>query len=228
MVLKKFLNQAFHPDKTSSKHVFALFSFIFVLWGIYRHFPEACPLWVEELILKPLIWVGPTFWLVKKIEKKKLTSLGLTKKNLLPSIYWGIGLGFVFAFEGLLTNIFKYRGLHLVALDYAPLAFLGVLAISFVTAFSEEIVFRGYIFSRLWRLWKTEWLANLATSFLFALIYLPVAIFVLGYQPVVMLAYLGFVFVYGFASAFVFARTGNIISSILLHAFWSWPIILFR
>ena len=67
-------------------------------------------------------------------------------------------------------------------------------ALSFVTGLTEETVFRGYIFSRLSRLWKNEWLANLASSFLFALIYLPVAIFVLGYQPTVMLVYLLFVF----------------------------------
>jgi len=43
-----------------------------------------------------------------------------------------------------------------------------------------------------------------------------------------MLAYLFFVFVFGFGSAFVFGRSRNLASSILLHVFWSWPIILFR
>jgi membrane protease YdiL (CAAX protease family) len=139
-----------------------------------------------------------------------------------------VGLGIVFAFEGLLTNIFKYRGLNLVSLDYGAGEFLGLLLLSFVTAFSEESVFRGYIFNRLWLIWKSEWLANIVSAFLFVLIHLPVGVFVLGYTPLVMLGYLFFVFVYGFGAAFVFARTGNLISSILLHVFWSWPIILFR
>lgn len=228
MILPKFFNRIFQRDKPSARHVLALFSFIFVLWAIYRYFPEILPTWVEELILKPIVWLGPTFWLVRKIEKEKFASLGLTKKNLFKSLYWGVGLGIVFALEGFLTNIFKYRGLHLVSLDYTPLAFLGVLGLSFVTAFSEETVFRGYIFTRLWRIWKSEWLANIISAFLFTLIYLPVGVFVLGYRPMVMLVYLLFVFIYGFASAFVFARTENIVSSILLHVFWSWPIILFR
>jgi membrane protease YdiL (CAAX protease family) len=228
MFFKKLTDRFFHRGRLSIRHVLALFSFIFVAWGLYRYFPEITPLWVEELILKPLLWVVPTLWLVKKIEGESWASLGLVKKNLKPSIYWGIGLGFVFALEGLLTNIFKYRGLNLVTLDYSPLAFLGLMAISFVTAFSEELVFRGYIFTRLSRILKNEWLAVFISAIFFALIYLPVVVFVLSYQPVVMLAYLLFVFIYGFASAFVFARTGNLMASILLHIFWSWPIILFR
>lgn len=228
MIFQKLFSRIFHRHKLSLKHVLFLFSLIFVVWALYRYFPEILPSWAETLIVKPLIWLGPTFWLVRSIEKEKLSSLGFTTKNLSRALYWGIGLGMVFAIEGFLTNLLKYRGLSLVSLDYGSWGFLGSLGLSFVTALSEETVFRGYIFTRLKRLWKTEWLANIASAFLFTLVYLPVTVFVLGYRPTVMLAYLFFIFIYGFASAFAFARTENIISSILLHVFWSWPIILFR
>ena len=228
MIFQKLFNRIFHPERLSIKHVFALFSFVFVLWAFYRYFPEILPTWAEELILKPLVWLVPTYWLVRAVGKEKLASLGFTKKNLVKALYWGIGLGIVFAVEGLLTNIIKYRGLSLISLDYTSFGFLGLLALSFVTGLSEETVFRGYIFTRLWRIWENEWLANLTSSFLFTLIYLPVGVFVLGYRPMVMLVYLFFVFIYGFASAFAFGRTKNILTSILLHVFWSWPIVLFR
>lgn len=223
MILDKILKK----ETLSVKHVLALFSFIFIFWAFYRYFPEP-PAWVSELILKPIVWLLPTFWLVRKIEKQPLTSLGLTKKNLFPAAYWGIGLGLVFALEGLLTHILKYRGFQLISLERSFGQFLGLVLISFATAFSEELVFRGYIFNRLWQIWKKEWLANIVTAFLFVLIHLPIGIFVLGYRPLTMIAYLFFVFAFGFGSAFVFARSGNLIASILLHVFWSWPIILFR
>lgn len=218
----------FRNRKLSLKHVFALFSYIFVVWAIYRYFPEMLPVWVEEVILKPLAWLIPTFWLVKKIEKLPLASLGLTKINLFPSIYWGIGLGIVFSLEGVLTNMLKYGGLNLEVLQYTPLAFLGAITLSFVTAFSEELVFRGYIFNRLNQIWKKELLANIVSAFLFVLIHLPIGIFVLGYTPAVMMVFLFLVLIFGIGSAFVFARTGNIVSSILLHVLWSWPIVLFK
>jgi len=222
------LNKIFHRQKLSLKHVFALFSFIFIVWSFYRYLPQILPLWAEELILKPLVWLLPAFWLVRKIERQPLSSLGLTKKKLFPSLYWGIGLGLVFALEGLLTNIVKYKGLNLISLGYSSATFLGLLAISLVTAFTEETVFRGYLFHRLWQIWQKEWLANIVSSFLFVLIHLPIGVFVLGYNPMVMLAYLFFVFIFAFGSAFVFGRTQNLLASILLHVFWSWPIVLFR
>lgn len=222
------VNKKTRRTELSSKHVFALFSFIFVIWAVYRYFPEMLPTWVEEIILKPIVWLLPTFWLVKKIEKEKLSSLGYVQKNLFPSLYWGIGFGLVFAIEGFLANILKYGELRLISPEFTPLIFLSSLFISFWTAFSEETVFRGYIFTRLWRNWKNEWLANFVSAFLFVLIHLPVGIFVLGYTPLVMMIYLLFVFIFAIGSAFVFARTKNIASSILLHVFWSWPIILFR
>lgn len=224
----KIFDKIFHRQKLSLKHVFALFSFIFVIWSFYRYLPGILPLWMEELILKPLIWLVPMFWLVRKIERQSFSSLGFTKKKLFPSLYWGIGLGLVFALEGLLTNIVKYRGLNLVSLNYPVSGFIALFFISLATAFSEETVFRGYIFNRLWQIWNQEWLANIISSFLFVLIHLPIGIFVLGYTPLVMLAYLFFVFIFAFGSAFVFGRTRNVASSILLHIFWSWPIVLFR
>ena len=226
--LVKILNRFFHQQKFSLKHVFALISFIFVIWSLYRYLPQILPLWAEELILKPLVWLLPTFLLVRKIEKQPFSSLGFNNKKIFPAIYWGIGLGLVFAFEGLLTNILKYKGLNLVPLDYSPLAFLGIFSLSLVTAFSEETVFRGYLFNRLWQVWKNEGLANIVSSFLFTLVHLPMGLFVLSYSPLVLFVYLFFVFIFAFGSAFVFGRTKNIISSILLHLFWSWPIVLFR
>lgn len=227
-ILEKIFARFFPKEEYSKKHVFFLFSFIFVIWAIYRYFPEILPSWVEELILKPAIWLTPTFLLVKRVEKKPLSSLGFTTLNLFPSLYWGIGLGMVFALEGLLANIIKYSGLDFGLQQQTPLSFFGALFLSFATAFSEETVFRGYIFSRLWKIWQNEGWANFVSSLLFTLIHLPVAVFVLGYTPQVMLVYLLFVFIYGLGAAFVFARTGNIVSSILLHVFWSWPIILFK
>lgn len=226
--VKKLVEKLLHKEELSPKHVFSLFSFIFVLWVAYRYFPEILPAWIEELILKPIIWLIPTFWMVTHIEKKALSSLGISSANLFPSLYWGIGLGLVFALEGLLVNILKYGGLLTGPTQYTMWSFVGAIFLSFATACSEEIVFRGYIFNRLWQIWKKEGLANIVSAFLFVLIHLPVGVFVLGYTPSAMLVFLFLVFVFGFGSAFVFARTGNIFSSILLHVFWSWPIILFK
>jgi len=228
MIFGEIFNRFLRKKELSLKHVFGLFSFIFVIWATYRYFPGILPGWVEEVILKPIVWLVPTFFIVREVERQPLSSLGWTSKNLFPSLYWGIGLGMVFVLEGVATNIIKYSGLNFGALQVSPQTFLGAFFLSFATAVSEETVFRGYIFNRLFKIWKKEWLANFASSALFSFIHLPIAVFGLGYTPTVMLIYLFLVLIYGFGAAFVFARTENIVSCILLHVFWSWPVILFK
>jgi len=207
--------------------VFSYFSFLLLGWGLYRllfRLPES----IEETILKPIFWLGSLFWVIKYRDKKPFSSLGISTKGLFRSLYLGLGLGFLFAFEGVAVNWVKYGGLSFSPLDYSLKNLLGLFLISVITAISEELVFRGFIFNRLLEVWKKEWFTNLVVSFLFALVHLPVTIFVLRYDFGQVLTYAFIVFVYSLGSGFVFARTKTITASVLLHVFWSWPLILFR
>jgi hypothetical protein len=47
------------------KNALLLFSYILVVWGFYRLFFQL-PSWVEEIILKPLLWIGPMLFLMGK------------------------------------------------------------------------------------------------------------------------------------------------------------------
>jgi membrane protease YdiL (CAAX protease family) len=214
-------------SKTELKRVTLLYTFIFLVWGFYRYLFRL-PDEIEELVLKPIIWLGPVVFLLWR-EKKSLDSIGWSAKNLFKSLYLGIGLGMLFALEGLLTNWLKYRSFSFVNLQYQSLSVLLVaMGISLATAISEESAFRGYIFNRLWQILKSEWAANLISSFGWALVHLPITYFVLHYSFEQMTTYLVLIFIFGVASALVFARTKTITASILLHVFWAWPIILFR
>ena len=210
------------------KRAIGLYTFIFIIWGFYR-FLFKLPEEIEELVLKPIVWLGPLFWLLWK-DKEDFASVGWSTKNLFKSLYLGIGLGILFAIEGLFAHTLKYGGVSFVQLSFlaTPVLFLVALGLSLATAISEETVFRGYLFNRLWKVLQNEWSANLLSSLAWALVHFPVTIFVFHYNFSQMLAFLFLTFVFGVGSAFVFARTGTITASILLHIFWGWPIILFR
>lgn len=208
------------------RQIIVLYAFILVFWGFYR-FLFKLPDEIEEAVLKPIFWLGPTLWLVHR-EGGGLASLGWTRKNLFKSLYIAIGLGIVFATLGFLANSVKYGGASFVALSGGAATLFAGLALSAVTAISEETTFRGFIFARLWKSLKNEWTANLITTIGWAAVHLPVTIFVLKLGLEQILLFLFLTSVFGFGSAFLFARTGNILSSVLLHIFWEWPIILFR
>ncbi len=210
---------------TVVKHVTIYSVYLFLIWAFYRflfQFPDQ----VEELVIKPILWLIPIFWLNAK-EDFSLSSLGITFKNLFPSIYLSLGLGAIFVLEAVLTNFFKYGRLNFAA-NIGNMPILSSLGISFATAFSEEVAFRGYIFGRLWFALKDEWAANVASSVVWTMVHIPIAFFVWKLSLASGILYLLLTAVFGIGSSFIFGRTKNIFGSILLHILWEWPIILFR
>ncbi|MDP3994907.1 MAG: CPBP family intramembrane metalloprotease [bacterium] len=211
--------------ETALKNATVFATYLLIVWGCYRLIFKL-PDEVEELFLKPIIWLVPLVFLLKK-EREGISSLGITLKNLFPAIYFSLGLGAIFALEAVVLNFAKY-GSFVFAANIGDKFILSSIGLSFVTAFSEEIAFRGYIFNRVWKALGNEWIANLATSMAWGLVHVPVAIFVFKLDFPAAVVYLLLTTLFGIGSAFVFARTKNIFGSILLHVLWEWPIILFR
>ena len=214
------------PKKeTAIKHSTILATFLLIVWGFYRIIFKL-PDNIEELIIKPIIWLVPVFYFVRK-EKLGLSSLGITTKNIFPAVYLSIFLGTLFALEGFLINYVKHEGFDFSA-NIGSLQLLPALGLSLATAISEEIAFRGFLFNRVWHALGHEWRANFITSIVWALIHVPIGIFWWELSAGAVVGYLILTTIFSIGSAFVFARTKNVTSSILLHVLWEWPIILFR
>lgn len=210
---------------TIIKHVTIYSVYLVLFWALYR-FLFKLPDQVEELVVKPIVWILPILWLSMR-EKLSLSLLGLTFKNLFPSIYLSFGLGAVFVIEAVLTNFLKYGHLNFAA-NIGSVPILASLGISFATAFSEELAFRGYIFGRFWFILKDEWAANVISSLIWTIVHVPIAFFIWKLDLVSGGLYLLLTAVFGMGSAFIFGRTKNIFGSVFLHVLWEWPIILFR
>lgn len=202
-----------------------LAAYLLIVWGFYRYlfkFPDE----IWELIIKPAIWLLPVFYFLYK-EKANFASLGITSRNFFPAVYFSLALGAFFVIEAVFINYLKYGGLSFAA-NIGEKPFLFSLLLSLGTATSEEITFRGYLFNRVWYALGSEWKANFVTSFIWALIHVPITFFVWKLIFSATLIYLLLVTLFGIGSAWVFARTRNVFSSIFLHVLWEWPIVLFR
>lgn len=207
------------------KNVTKYATFLFLFWGFYR-FLFKLPDQIEELIVKPLVWLVPVFYF-NNLEKLSIESLGFTFKNLFNSIYFAIGLGTLFVIEAVFTNFMKYGYFNFGA-NIGDLPVMVSLGLSFATAFTEEVSFRGYIFGRLLLIFKNEFKANLVQTILWILIHVPIAFFVWKLELTAGFIYLFLTGVFGFGSAYIYGKTKNIFGSIFLHVLWEWPIILFR
>src|SRR4030042_1643224 len=207
------------------KHATILSAYLIAIWGLYR-FLFKLPDEIEEVLIKPILWLIPTFYFVRK-EGLGLSSLGITLRKTFPTIYLSIGLGILFLIEALFINYFKYGHLSFGA-NIGQKTFFVALALSFATAISEEVTFRGYIFTRVWNALGGEWISNFLTTAVWTLIHVPITLFVFKLDMGSSMIYLFLTTIFGLGSSFIFARTKNITSSILLHVLWEWPIILFR
>lgn len=207
------------------KNATILFTFLLVVWGCYRLIFKL-PDILEEVLIKPLVWIIPVFYFVRN-ERKNLESIGITFRNLFQSVYAALALGSFFVIIAVLSNYIKYGKLNFGA-NLGAESILVSFLVSFATAISEEIVFRGYIFNRLWEGLGSEVRANIITSIGWTIIHIPITVFVNKLDLLSAVVYLTLTFIFGVGSAFLYARTKNVASSILLHVLWEWPIMLFR
>src|SRR3990167_5353394 len=99
------------PKALVLKNIISYFTFLLIAWGFYRllfQLPEE----IEELVVKPIVWLLPLFTIVVNKERETLESVGITLKNLFPSIYLSLALGAVFVIEALVVNFSKYGSLQ--------------------------------------------------------------------------------------------------------------------
>lgn len=208
------------------KNSFILYSLVFLLWLIYRFFFRF-PSEVEEIIIKPLVWVLPTIILIKKSEKRTLlSSLGFAGKNFQSGLLVFLGAVLFFLMENLIFGLFRYRASVITEFTALPLSSLGGILVALVTALVEETFFRGYLFNRLWEACGQSWKANVIVSAGFVLIHLPISIFV--YNLTLAQIFLSFflLLVMSIGSGLLFALTYNTVPSIIWHFLWNWQVFL--
>src|SRR3989344_5856267 len=95
------------------KHATILVSYLLVIWGFYR-FLFKLPEEVEDLLIKPVLWLIPVFYFLRK-EKLDISSIGITSKNLFSSVYQAILLGAIFSIVAVVVNFIKYQGINFSA-----------------------------------------------------------------------------------------------------------------
>ena len=109
-----------------------------------------------------------------KLRRQKPNSIGLTRKNLIKSLLLGlIAGGISFSF---ITIIPALRAGGKWQMEFGILLFLLFYQLVIV-GFCEEIIFRGFIQTRLYGLIKSDNLAKILGGVLFAVFHIPYNVF---------------------------------------------------
>lgn len=205
-------------DESFSK-VLMYYVYLLAAWGLFRlliRLPEV----IEELWFKPVVWMLPLWWLWSREKRRVIFFEGSVKKALL----WGMGLGLLYGLVAWLAGLSKYGEIRL---DSEVMGWLDVVGIGLVTAVTEEVVFSGYLLQKIKGFVVSEWMAITLTGLGFALLHLPIAIFVYGYGGGEMLGFLVVIMLMAMGNYWVMMRTRNVIAPILSHWWWGVAIYMF-
>lgn len=214
-------------SSVSLEPIYQVWGWILIAWSLYRYFLRM-PEWVDEFVAKPLVFIAPIVWFVQRVERRSLASLGLSTKNLFTNVYIGIGFGFLFAIEGIAANALKYG-----KLDFRPIAALEenglilLIVLSLATSISEEVLNRGFLFTRILEKSRSLPYAAVLSTVLFVFLHVPILMTMLKLQGMTLVLFFLTDFVLGLANALLYYNTKSLVTPILVHLFWNMTVALY-
>lgn len=219
------VDKAFKPGVTVTP-VIRLWAWILLTWGLYRYFVHV-PEWADEFIFKPIVFVLPVLWYVINKEKETIASVGLTMRNFFNSVYIGLGFGLIFALEGLATHAIKYGKLDVTPIAAFQQYGFSLIVLSFATAFSEELLSRGFVFNRLYEKSKNLPYAAILSSLMFMALHIPILVTSNKLTGMTLVLFFVTDFVLALANSLLYYNTGSLVAPILVHVFWNMTVALY-
>ncbi|MCC0684529.1 CPBP family intramembrane metalloprotease [Clostridioides sp. ZZV15-6383] len=188
---------------------------LFLQGYIYKTNLSSTILTMSQGILSILmLFVGLGFVL---FSKEKLNTIGITRKNLKQSFLYGI-LGFIILLTFIILSNTIIEGKKVVF----QLPTIITVIIFIVAAISEEVVFRGYIQTRLTGLIKNNVITSFINAFLFLSVHYPVRWIIFGFSITILPGfYVVCLILLHFACDLVYRKTNCIWGSYLLHVLYN-------
>jgi membrane protease YdiL (CAAX protease family) len=219
------------PTEKSKEAVWSLLAFavIFVItFAILYYYQNV---WVRPTLTEDLIYVlRDAVWMVvillpiiavMKLTRQNLGNIGITRENIGKNIALGVLLSAVF------ITIFAFLGPSLGGTSFIGLSvpvIYSLISLAII-GFGEEIVFRGYIQTRLTASKGAIWGLPF-TSVLYAIFQFPVGYFCFGGDIQSGLFYALWRLSAGLVFGYIFYKSQSIIPSSILHTILVWGALL--
>lgn len=228
-------------EVTPTQRMLNTWAIVLIIWAVFRHhFKESLPIWMDEFIAKPAIFLLPLYYYITSVEYKFkhndeelnkspserllyfIKSLGLNLKTWKLDIGLAAFIGAVFLGVGAYANFRQYGSLtspeSKFLKDYTPAL---LVAIAFASATWEEILARGFVLKRLLEE-KKHWIYAVGfNSFLYFFTHIPILFTssqITGYFILQVLA-MDVVFSIMVSSLFLYKR--STLLAILVHAIYN-------
>lgn len=164
--------------------------------------------------------------LILIIRKQRIETIGFSKNNIKKSLILGVVSACVVFLINFIPNFLK--GNELLPFSQLLSSFIFYL---FVIALTEEIIFRGYIQTRIYGIIKKPSYAILLTAFMFMVMHIPfqMGIAQMDFTTFVANNYITLIFQFSWHIVFNFMYTkyNSIIAPTIFHTVMNWSNYLF-
>ncbi len=204
-----------------------LWAVIMIIWAVYRanfRMPEI----FDEFIAKPLIFVFPVYYYIKRIEKKNFFEAVSIKPNFfLSDLILGFLIGGAFFLTAILANFFKFNKFFFVDQIMNPIIFIIISITALATSISEEILSRGFILKRLYEESKNIFTSSFFASLLFFFLHVPILFTNQKITGNMFLLFMITNIILSLVNSFAFLTRKTLTLPIFIHAFYNIAIMLF-
>jgi len=215
-------------ESIATQKALNLWAVILIIWSFYR-LKFQLPEWFDEFIAKPLVFVLPIYFYIKKVEK------GNFFKNLDFHIFRpfsnyliGVLIGLVFFATAIFGNFIKFnKFIFLPGKVITAQSIIVIFAIAFATSISEEILSRGFILKRLYHESRNLLTSSFFASFLFFFLHVPIIFTNNKLTGNLIIFIMVTDLLLSLVNSFLFIYKKNLVVPILVHAFYNLTIYLF-
>lgn len=160
------------------------------------------------------------------LKKQSVATLGFTKKNLFKSIFLGLALSAILFMVNLIIGISgKY------SFNAIPILVKNFLYYFFVIALVEEIIFRGFIQTRIYGIIKNPVWAVILTGFMFMSVHVPFQMYAvnMGISAYIESHYINLIstMVWHVVFNFMYTKYNSIVAPTVFHGIMDWCNVLF-
>ncbi|MFN4212343.1 MAG: type II CAAX prenyl endopeptidase Rce1 family protein [Microgenomates group bacterium] len=211
----------------STQKALNLWAVILIIWALYRakfKMPEV----FDEFVAKPLVFILPVYYYIKKIEKNNFFEALLIKpKFFLSDLIMGILIGGLFFLTAILANFLKLKKIFFITPVF-DFSYIGIVfATTLATGVSEEILSRGFILKRLYDDSKNIFTSSFFASILFFFLHVPILFANQKITGNLLLFFMTTDLILSLVNSFIFLTRKSLTLPIFIHAFYNLTFLLF-
>lgn len=197
-----------------------IYGIVLIIWSLYRfYFKLTQPLWFDEFIAKPAIFILPVWYFISRYERKSLAAgLHFHTKSPVVDLIGGLLIGSIF----FVISAFRSTGIQA-----APQMILFFVAIALASSIAEEVVARGFVLNRLFDSNKNAILSSIYASILFFFLRVPILFLENRLEGSMLIQALAVNFVLSLVISLLFIYRRSLLFAVAIHFMYALSFYLF-